>query len=111
MKHALCRSEERYLDNVLQRSEFLPLTLQSGWLPLCLCQTLTILLISCSIIRNWEHPFISAHTSTHPILQVYPQSFGLEFRRHCLDLDKWERKVQGEQDKRDDSSLPVPSQR
>lgn len=88
-----------------------PLPLQSQWLLLGRCQSLAILLISCSIIRNWEHPFICAHTSTHPTLQMCPQPLGVEFRQSCLDLDKWGRKVEGEHDKRVDSSLPVLGQK
>lgn len=50
-------------------------------------------------------------TKEHPIFQLYPQPFGTEFRQSCLDLGKWGRKVEWEQDERDDSSLPVLSQK
>lgn len=92
-------------------------------LPLCFCKVdgclsasatpLSILLISCALIRTSLHSCIilGAPTSTRLILQVYPQPSGAEFRQNCLDLDKWGRKVEGAQDKRDDSFLPVLSQK
>lgn len=70
-----------------------PVPLQRGQLPRCLYHPVSLLLISCSIIRTSLHSCIilCAHTSTRLILQVYPQPSGAVFRQNCLDLDKWGR--------------------
>lgn len=89
-----------------------PLLPQSGRLPLCLCHPPYQLLYHQTPGTSLHLAVaLCAHTSTPLILQVYPQPFGVEFRRSCLDLDKWGRKVEGGQDKMDDSSLPVLSQK